>query len=553
MKPASATSGFFQDGPVLENPYKDPGLERVLRYFVPAEVLTSADEELASLGEKVISKEIFEHVEDAERNLPFIVEQDTFGHPVNRLVTSAGWKRLKEFAAEEGIIASSFERKFGQHSRLIAFTKELIFGPSSAIVSCPLAMADGCARLIEMQNPAKDSWMYKVYEHLISRDPRQAWTSGQWMTERPGGSDVSNTESVAYETSEGLYDIKGFKWFSSATDSEVTVTLAYRDQENGKKEGLSCFLGDVHGSLEKGGIRLHRLKQKFGTKALPTAELELTGLNAQLIGEPGKGVKTIAAVLNITRIHSAIGSLGSWRRAYNIAKSYSQQRSVFGNKLCNVPAHVRILANIEYQMRGYMLISFYAAYLMGKVETGQATREEMILIRIIPGLAKAKTCKAAVTGISECMEALGGVGFLEHDVRFNMGRLYTDSQVNCIWEGTTNVLCDDMVRYMKRAYRGIRPALEWLLKSKSDGGELSAAVMQRFANWKQVFANGDLETCRRQARDIVFELSDIIVCSLACADASDANGRAVAEKWVYNKDPGYSTDRLVVYGPTAHL
>lgn len=564
MKPATATTGFFQEGPQLQNQFdSDKGLQRVLNHFVPKDVLVQASQqELTSLGEKVVSDEVFEWVAEAERNLPYIVHQDTFGNYVNKLVTSYGWKKLKEFSAEQGIISTAFERKYGEYSRIIGFTKEFLFTPSSAIVTCPLAMADGCARLIEMQNPTDGTWKKEVYNHLISRDPKQAWTSGQWMTERPGGSDVSKSETVAYKQADNSHTLSGFKWFSSATDSEVTITLAHRDEGNGK-EGLTCFLAD----LSSGGVRLHRLKEKFGTRALPTAELELAGMKGEQIGEPGKGVKTIASVLNITRVHSAISSTAFWRRAYAIAKDYSKRRKVFGQTLSEVPSHVLTLAKQEVQLRGYSFLAFYASALMGLVETGKANEQQQILVRFIPGLAKAGACKAAVTGIPECMEALGGVGFLEHDVRMNIARLQRDAQVNCIWEGTTNVLCDDLVRHAKKAWPTVRNSLHWLVHSNTQPNSnhtelkntLRKEVADQFEKWLEDFELKSLDDARREARDTIFQLINILIGSFLTADMrnsgslDDEAACKIAEKWIRpSSDRGPGNDYLIVYGERHH-
>ena len=184
-------------------------------------------------------------------------------------------------------------------------------------------MQDGAASVISGQLARVDldlqtrKVLSSAYERLVSYDPTKAWTSGQWMTERAGGSDVSGTETVATligATNEstsvdgqplGKWSVDGFKWFSSATDSQMAVLLAR------SPEGLSCFfaptrrLSSNSGTSELNGIRIQRLKSKLGTRALPTAELELCGMRAWLLGEEGNGVKVISRMLNITRLHNA--------------------------------------------------------------------------------------------------------------------------------------------------------------------------------------------------------------------------------------------------------
>lgn len=397
-------------------------------------------------------------MQDAETHLPSVEHQDLWGHTKNRLVTSEGWRRLKDFGVSQGMLSTFYDGEYRQYARIIGFTKHYIFSPSSALVTCPFAMTDGCARVCSLMGPFEASGN-QYYEHLVSKDPATAWTSGQWMTERPGGSDVSNTETVATEAPElgpKQYRLSGFKWFSSATDSQVTITLARVDDD----KRLSCFLVPVTQSVDEGKIIIHRLKNKFGTKALPTAELELRGVQGELIGVRGRGVTTIANVLNITRVYSAVGSTGNMARALSIAREYSLVRKVFKRRLCDLPSHVKVLAEQTTLLRGLHFLGMFACELLGAQETGTDTRHQKTLSRVIPGVAKAYNCKKTTSAISECMEALGGVGYLEFDMEFNVGKLLRDNQVNTIWEGTTNVLSDDFIRFLMNNTEGVVDALE---------------------------------------------------------------------------------------------
>jgi alkylation response protein AidB-like acyl-CoA dehydrogenase len=176
-------------------------------------------------------------------------------------------------------------------------------------------MTDGAARCLELHGP---KWIQDLsIPRLTARNAEELWTSGQWMTERSGGSDISATETRAYPDSDGTWIIKGFKWFSSATDSDMTLLLA----KTSGSEKVSLFWARVKnddGILN--GVRIIRLKDKFGTKSIPTAELELTGMRgAIMIGNEGEGVKVVSEVLNITRIHCAMGCITAMRRGFDIA------------------------------------------------------------------------------------------------------------------------------------------------------------------------------------------------------------------------------------------
>lgn len=522
--------------------------------FVPRDVLNEANPQLTSLGEKVVSPQILEWVAEAERNLPYIERQDLWGHTKNKLITSEGWKNLKEFGVREGSLSVFYDGKYKEFSRIIGFTVNYIFSPSSGYVVCPFAMTDGCARVCQLLGPFEASGD-EYYNHLVSSDPSYSWTSGQWMTERPGGSDVSRTETIATpDPTRGSkqYKLSGFKWFSSATDSEVSIALA----RVGDDKKLSCFILPVKKNVENGKIIINRLKKKFGTVALPTAELELRGAEAELVGIRGKGVATIAIVLNITRIYSSTGSVSFLRRAINIAREYSLVRQVFGHYLCDMDSHMKTLAEIETLAHGMLFLSMYGCELIGVQEMGAENEHQKTLGRIIPGIAKAFVCKKTVPAISECLEALGGVGYLEFDVEFNIARLLRDSQVNSVWEGTTNVLSDDFIRFLMNNTKAVVDALGWLtedklqdeslpehnqptaspLSSHQTSGKVSLNKKQIIKALKQknsedrekwaAFASnaGNIDVSSgaltQHAREYIFSLAEILISTLLIADAS---------------------------------
>jgi len=200
---------FFQDGPVLGNQYEDDSLLRsYLARWMPEEMLAEVEADLEKFGARVVG-DIVPMAEDVERNEPVLVSFDPWGRRIDRIDTAAGWKQLERVAAEEGLVAIGYERRQGDLSRLYQFAKMYLFNPSSAVYSCPLAMADGAARAIEVLGD--ESLRQGAYRRLTSRDPEQFWTSGQWMTERAGGSDVGRTETVARREG-GTHRLYGTKW-----------------------------------------------------------------------------------------------------------------------------------------------------------------------------------------------------------------------------------------------------------------------------------------------------------------------------------------------------
>lgn len=469
------TSDFFQDGPVLANQYEsDRVLRSYLKRVLPAAVLGEFEPELERLGARAAG-EMLALADEAERHEPRLVPYDPWGRRIDRIEVTPAWKKLEAIAAEEGIVAMGYERKYGALSRVAQFAKLYLYAPSSAIYSCPLAMTDGAARALELFGD--DDLKRGALKHLTSRDPKTFWTSGQWMTERTGGSDVSGTSTVAL-LEDGQWRLYGTKWFTSATTSQMAMALARPEGAPAGSRGLSLFyieLRDAKGQLQN--IRVHRLKEKLGTKALPTAELTLEGTPARLVGGEGGGVKKIASLFNITRIYNSICAVGFMRRALALAIDYAGRRQAFGKLLIDHALHVETLAAMQIDFEASLLLTFRLAELLGKDETGAATREESAVLRLLTPIAKLYTAKLAVTNVSEALECFGGAGYIEDT---GLPRLLRDTQVLSIWEGTTNVLSLDALRAIEKeaAFEPYLTDLEARLAAADGVPELVPAIRQ---------------------------------------------------------------------------
>lgn len=436
--------GFIQDPPSLGNQYDDDALLRAyLRWRLPASMRAEIEPELRQLGHRVVT-DILALGEAAEASPPRHLPYDAWGRRVDRIETSDAWRALDRIAATEGIVARAYERTHGAHSRIDQFTRLYLFAPSSALYSCPLAMTDGAARFLEVHG---DDSTRSVFAHLTSREPDEFWTSGQWMTERTGGSDVGSTSTVAHREEGNNYRLHGSKWFTSATTSQIAMTLARVEGAAPGSHGLSVFLitlRDRDGMLRN--IRIDRLKDKLGTRALPTAELTLEGTPAQLVGGAGDGVRKIATLFNVTRVYNAVAAVAGMRRAIALASDYARRRRAFGKLLIEHPLHVEALADLKLELRAGFLLAFRVVELLGKEEC-DTTESESQLLRLLIPVAKLYTAKQAIAVASEVLEAFGGAGYVEDT---GIPRLLRDAQVLSIWEGTTNILSLDALRATER-------------------------------------------------------------------------------------------------------
>jgi alkylation response protein AidB-like acyl-CoA dehydrogenase len=529
-------SEFFQDPPKLGNQYDDDAFLRAyLRWRLPADMLAEIEPDLRRLGHRAAT-DILALGEAAEASPPRHVAYDGWGRRVDQIETSDAWRELDRISATEGIVATAYERKHGALSRIHQFARLYLFAPSSALYSCPLAMTDGAARFLEVHGSES---VKPVFAHLTSRDPSQFWTSGQWMTERTGGSDVGRTSTIARCGEGDTYSLYGSKWFTSATTSQVAMTLARIDGAPDGSHGLSVFLielRDDDGMLQN--IQVERLKDKLGTRALPTAELTLDGTPAQLVGGAGDGVRKIATLFNITRVYNAVAGVAGMRRAIALAGDYARRRRAFGKLLIEHPLHVETLADMQLELRAAFLLAFRVVELLGKDECGEANESESRLLRFLIPVAKLYTAKQAIAIASEALEAFGGAGYVEDT---GIPRLLRDAQVLSIWEGTTNILSLDALRAMERS----DVLAEWAADVKrrlsvvkasalSSSVERTVKAVQRIEQYAAYAATAGNDSQQAGARAFAFAIARAESATLLIEHGSARGDRAAitsAQRW----------------------
>lgn len=445
--------GSFQDGPRLRDEWgEDEAFRRMLRRLLPREVLDEVEPELADLGVAAATT-YREHAEalDTAAHEPRLQRFDAWGRRVDEIATSPHWDALLAAAHGRGLIAAGYDDAHGEHARVHQYALAHLFVPSSGLVSCPLAMTDGAAHTLRT-HAADDEAAAQVADEVVPRltstDPATAWTSGQWMTERTGGSDVGPTETTATRGPDGRWRLQGTKWFTSAVTADVALTLARPEGNGPGGSGLAMFhlwTRDDDGRLDH--IRVLRLKDKLGTRQMPTAELALEGTPAVPIGGLSHGTRNITPMLGVTRLWNAVSASAGMRRATALARDYASRRSAFGRLLVDQPLHRAALAWLQVQTEAATQLTFRAAQLFGRQQAGTADADEAAALRLLLPLAKLTTGKQAVAVASEALEAFGGNGYIEST---HVPVLLRDAQVLPIWEGTTNVLSLDALRAVAR-------------------------------------------------------------------------------------------------------
>lgn len=437
---------FIQAPPTLGNQYDDDAaLRSLLARLLPAEVLREVQPSLREMGR--LSAELYPAQLADRLSEPVLTQWDAWGNRVDRIELTPLWRTAERVAAEHGVVAAAYERAHGRFSRIHQLALAYLFTPSTDIYACPLAMTDGAARVL--LDSGNQELIDRAVPHLTSRDPAAFWTSGQWMTETAGGSDVGRSETEARRDADGGWRLHGRKWFTSAATSQMALTLARPAGNPPGGRGLALFYVETRdeGGLLR-GIRIDRLKDKLGTRKLPTAELTLDGTPATPVFGLSDGIRNIAPMLNVTRTWNAMSAVALMRRGLALAEDYARRRSAFGATLAEQPLHADTLAGLRAEWMGALHLTFRVAELLGAQEAGELDDGGRALLRVLTPLAKLTTARQAVAVAGEVVEAFGGAGYVEDT---GIPTLLRDAQVLSIWEGTTNVLSLDTLRALDSA------------------------------------------------------------------------------------------------------
>ncbi|WP_446214352.1 acyl-CoA dehydrogenase family protein [Micromonospora sp. IBSANI012] len=482
-------SRYVQPVPALDDPYTGDALLRswLERHLGPAGH-AAAKGRLADLAAEVSGPLRAAHA-DAEAHPPTLVRYDAWGARVDRVQTSAGWQAQRAAAARHAVVAlpylESARGTWGAAARVVQHALLHLYGPESATFSCPVAMADGATALLslpEVDPDVRDAWLPR----LTSTDPQTAIVSGQWMTESQGGSDLSRSSTTGRPAADGSWRLTGEKWFCSAADATMAVALARPEGAGRGSRMLAPFLVPRYAAdsplagataapyAPAPGVTVHRLKDKLGTRALPTAEIGLHDAYALPLGDPAvPGLVRAMTLVVVTRVHNASAAAGGMRRGLAYARAYAEARQVAGGPLSGNPLHRATLGALAVDAAGAFALAGHAFALLGRVEVG-GDPEAAAELRVVAPLAKLATGRLAVSSASEYVEAFGGAGYVEDT---GVPRLLRDAQVLPIWEGTTNVLSLDVLRAVAREDAGAP-----LLRRLTDATDLARRLSPTLAD-----------------------------------------------------------------------
>lgn len=426
------------------NPYVQ---DQALGEAVNREGAPWAESELIEFGNLTGSQQMIELGFQANQNKPVLVSHDRFGHRIDEVRFHPAYHQLMQTAIENGIHSSHWtEPKTGAH--VMRAAKFYLQSQVEAAHCCPITMTSAAIPALRNEPEIADEWASKIMSrHYDSRnvplEQKKGITIGMAMTEKQGGSDVRANTTSANPLGNGgpgqAYELVGHKYFVSAPMCDAFLVLA---QAPG---GLSCFLMPrwrPDGS--KNALQIQRLKEKMGNVANASCETELRGAYSIMIGDEGRGVAIILEMVAMTRFDCMIGSAAGMRQAVAQATHHCSHRSAFGKRLVEQPLMQNVLADLVIEHEAALIMTMRMARALDNREQDE---QEMRLARICTAVGKYWICKRTPGHAYEAMECIGGSGVMEDCI---MPRLFRESPVNSIWEGSGNVQCLDMLRAMNR-------------------------------------------------------------------------------------------------------
>jgi alkylation response protein AidB-like acyl-CoA dehydrogenase len=364
-------------------------------------------------------------VAESERNPPRLVDGRVEFHPAYHRAGRAVWAT--------GIVGA------GAREQASLFYELAQAGEGGH--ACPVVCTAGLVRALRSRG--SEELHEQFLPPLLERDYDRAQRGAQFLTERHGGSDVGANRVEAVPDGD-RWRIFGEKWFCSVADADqFLVTARPRGAPQGTR-GIGCFLVP----RSEGGFTIRRLKDKLGTRALATGEIEFEGAVGYALGPLEEGFYTAVGVLNTSRWLNAVGSAGLMRRAYVEASSFAREREAFGGPIARFPLVRENLAVMKAEAAGALASSLHLTELVARIDEGAASDDDVTWHRVLVNANKMATSLAATKACRRGIEALGGNGTIED---FSpLPRLYRDAIVFESWEGTHNVLCAQVVRDLAR-------------------------------------------------------------------------------------------------------
>jgi putative acyl-CoA dehydrogenase len=404
-----------------------------------------------------------EHSRRAERNEPRLITHDRYGNRIDQVDLDPSWHWLLAGAVNRAIHSLPWrDPRPGAH--VVRAAMFSLWSNANAGVMCPVSMTYAAVPALRDAAPELAA---EWEPRLTSTDYERGALAGMAMTERQGGSDVRANITRADPIGSGSYEIRGHKWFCSYPPCDVFLVLAQAPA------GLTCLL------VQRGpGMEFQRLKDKLGTRSLPSSEVEFRGIEGRLIGEEGRGVPAIIRMVNHTRLDCLLGSTTGLRRGTVEAIHHARHRSAFGARLVDQPAMRNVLADLAIESEAATVTAMRVARSYDDAGEGPFRR-------FATAVSKYWVSKRAAAHAAEALECLGGNGFVEES---GLPLLYRDAPLNSIWEGSGNVAALDVLRAIVSEPAGLPSFLDECDLAAGADRRLDSHLARTRARVKETFS-----------------------------------------------------------------
>lgn len=327
---------------------------------------------------------------------------------------------------------------------LVTFVMGYLLAQADISVHCPVTLTGAVALVLDRLGPPD---LRARYLEPLTRMDGTAWTGGTWATEKEGGSDIGASATRARPAA-GAVSLSGLKWFCSNAGGDLALATARPEGAPPGSAGLGLYLVPrIRPDGAPNGYRIRRLKEKLGTRGLPTGEIELRDAYAEEVAPPPRGFKLMMEALEFSRVHNVCAAAGAQRRAFVEALRHAAARTAFGAPILAYPMVQASLLDMQMELEAALLLALEVgeAFDAAWRRDGPAREEDRAWLRLMVAAAKYRTAEQAVRAASAAIELLGGIGYTEE---YATARLLRDAQVLPVWEGTSNIQALELLRVL---------------------------------------------------------------------------------------------------------
>ena len=398
---------------------------------------------LVEFGAAMGSSEMWDLAAAIHRHTPELHAFDRYGRRIDEVEYHPGYHEVMRRALQSAISAAPW--RGGKYGHTLHAALEYLLAKVEPSVCCPITMTYAAPAALKHASELAAEWLPRIvaaeYDSTSCPAPQKSGvTIGMAMTEKQGGSDLRANTTRADPLDNGWYLLNGHKWFCSAPMSDAFLTLAQAPA------GLTCFLVQrFRRDQRHNGMHIMRLKDKVGDRANASSEIEYVDAEAAIVGEEGRGIRTLLEMVHHTRLDCALAPAAYMQTALAQAIWHTAHRSAFGKRLIDQPLMRQVLADLAIETEAATMLAFRLARSFDEMDHDESAK---LFSRLATPVAKYWLNKRVIAHVAECMECHGGGGYVEE---WPIARFYRQAPLNGIWEGSGNVICLDVLRALARS------------------------------------------------------------------------------------------------------